>query len=227
MNTIALFDIDKTLINRSTAHLKAFFLALDAVYGVTAEPNVITHHGMTDQQIIREVLKVKGIDQAVIDAGLKRCMQVMVDKFNELNPADTVELLPGVTDLLAALAGRGTYRGLVTGNLEAIAWAKLAKADIARYFAFGGFGSDDEDRGKMAALAVRRCCSLYNIDITGSRIVLFGDTPYDIAAARAIGAFAVGVATGHPSKQQLTASGADIVLENLADTRTILQRVFD
>jgi phosphoglycolate phosphatase-like HAD superfamily hydrolase len=226
MNFITLFDIDKTLIKRSNAHWNAFFFALKTVYGVTAEPNIIVHHGMTDQQITREVLKVKGIAGAAIDAGLQRCMRVMVDKFNELNPTDTVELLPGVTQLLAELERRGSYRGLVTGNLEPIAWAKLTKAGIARFFTFGGFGSDNEDRKKMAALAVNRCIGMYNIDKEDYRAVLFGDTPYDIAAARAINAVAVGVATGHPTRTQLQAAGADIVLDNLSDTEKILSMVF-
>ena len=226
MNFITLFDIDKTLINRSTAHLNAFFFALKAVYNVVAEPGIIAHHGMTDQQIIREVLRVKGLTAPAIEAGLLRCMWVMVDKFNELNPADTVELLPGVTELLTELENRGSYRGLVTGNLEHIAWAKLTKAGIAHYFTFGGFGSDHEDRNKMADLAVRRCCGMYNLDKKNCRAVLFGDTPYDIAAARAIHALAVGVATGHPTRGQLVAAGADIVLDNLVDTEKVLAAIF-
>jgi phosphoglycolate phosphatase len=227
MNFITLFDVDKTLINRSKAHLSAFFHALKAVFGVTAEPDIIAHHGMTDQQIIREVLKIKGIPPATVDAGLPACMKAMVDKFNDLNPSDMVDLLPGVTELLAELDKRGAYRGLVTGNLEPIAWAKLAKAGIDRCFSFGGFGSDNEDRRQMADLAVKRCCTVHNLDRKDCRAVLFGDTPYDIAAGRAIRALAVGVATGHPTRRQLEDAGADIVLDNFSDTGKVLALVFE
>jgi phosphoglycolate phosphatase len=226
MNFITLFDIDKTLVKGSKAHWDAFFFALKAVYNVRVEPGIIVHHGMTDQQIIREVLRVKGLATGAIEAGLQRCMRTMIDKFNELNPADTVELLPGVTELLTELGNRGAYRGLVTGNLEPIAWAKLTKAGIAHCFTFGGFGSDYEDRKKMADLAVRRCCDMYNLDKKDCRAVLFGDTPYDITAARAIHALAVGVATGYPTREQLLAAGADIVFDNLADTEKVLASIF-
>lgn len=225
MNTIALFDIDKTLIARSSAHLKAFFMSLKTVYGVEAEANVIKHHGLTDQQIIREVLLVKGLDEKTINDGMRRCMQVMIDRFSELNPADRIELLPGVLDLLEALKKRGAFLGLVTGNLEEIAWGKLKKAGIARYFSFGGFGSDNSDRREMAALAIKRCNAQYSLS-GDNRIVLFGDTPYDMAAAAAIRALAVGVATGYPSRDQLLAAGADIVFDNLADTKTVMKVVF-
>jgi len=227
MTVITLFDIDKTLINRSTAHLNAFFFALDEVYGVKAGPNIIAPHGMTDQQIIREVLKVKGISPVATESGLSTCMAVMVEKFNELNPADAVELLPGVVELLTALADRKALTGLVTGNLEPIAWAKLKKAGIAHFFTFGGFGSDDEDRGKMAGLALSRCNELYKSETSGSRVVLFGDTPYDVAAAHVIGALAVGVATGFPSRHELETAGADIVLDDFSDTQKVLAVVFD
>jgi phosphoglycolate phosphatase len=224
MSTIVLFDIDKTLIARSSAHLKAFFISLKTVYGVSAEPNVITHHGLTDQQIIREVLLLKGLDEKTINDGKQRCMQVMIDRFNELNPADRIDLLPGVLDLLEALKKQDAYLGLVTGNLEEIAWGKLKKAGIARYFTYGGFGSDHSDRREMAALAIKRCGALYSL--TGNNpVVLFGDTPYDIAAARAIGALAVGVATGYPSREQLMAAGADFVFDNLSDTRAVMNAV--
>jgi phosphoglycolate phosphatase len=226
MNFIALFDIDKTLIKRSKAHLDAFFFALKAVFNVTAKPDIIAHHGMTDQQIIREVLRIKGVAEEAINDGMKACMRTMVDKFNELNPADTVEPFPGVAGLLDELAKRGAYRGLVTGNLEPIAWAKLARAGLDHHFTFGGFGSDNEDRREMAAIAVRRCCGMYNIDRRECRAVLFGDTPYDIAAARAIRAFAVGVATGHPTKDQLSAAGADIVLDGFSDMEKVIALVF-
>lgn len=225
VHPIVLFDIDKTLVARSGAHLKAFFAALREVYGVDTHPNVITHHGMTDQQIIREVLKTKGIGEPEIDAGLRQCTTVMIQRFNELISIDTVELLPGVVALLDALAKRESFLGLVTGNLEPIAWGKLGKAGIAGYFSFGGFGSDHIDRREMASLALRRCNDKFPLSI-GSPVTLFGDTPYDIGAGKHIGAKAIGVRTGYPTREQLVAAGADFVFDNLADTQAVLEAIF-
>lgn len=225
MTPIVLFDIDGTLVARSGAHLKAFITAVREVYGVETVLSVITHHGMTDQQILREVLRAKNIPATAIDKGLDRCLSIMVDRFEEYNRSDTVELLPGVTQLLGELARRGCFLGLVTGNLETIAWGKLATAGIARYFSFGGFGSDHMDRRELASLAVKRCKALHPAS-AGCPAVLFGDTPSDITAARSVGALAAGVATGHPSKEQLRAAGADIVFDNFEDTQAVLDAVF-
>lgn len=225
MTPIVLFDIDKTLVAKSSAHLKAFITAVREAYGVETALNVITHHGMTDQQILREVLRAKNMPATAIDDGLDRCLSIMVDRFDEYNRSDTVELLPGVTQLLDELARRRCFLGLVTGNLETIAWGKLGKAGIARYFSFGGFGSDHMDRRELASLAVKRCNALYPASV-GCPAVLFGDTPSDIAAAHSVGALAAGVATGHPSKEQLLAAGADIVFDNLERTEEVINAVF-
>ncbi|NDD81262.1 MAG: haloacid dehalogenase, partial [Verrucomicrobia bacterium] len=51
---------------------------------------------------------------------------------------------------------------------------------------------------------------------SSERIYIIGDTPHDVACARAIGAKAVAVATGSFSVEQLRACGADAVFTDLA-----------
>jgi phosphoglycolate phosphatase len=48
-------------------------------------------------------------------------------------------------------------------------------------------------------------------------VCVVGDTPLDIAAARAAGAVSVGVASGAYSTDTLEAAGADHVLDSLED----------
>jgi phosphoglycolate phosphatase-like HAD superfamily hydrolase len=55
--------------------------------------------------------------------------------------------------------------------------------------------------------------------------VLVGDTPLDVAAARAGGARAVGVATGPYSVADLEAAGADAVLPDLRDAESLVAAV--
>ena len=111
MTPIVLFDIDKTLVAKSSAHLKAFITAVREAYGVETALNVITHHGMTDQQILREVLRARNVPATAIDDGLDRCLSIMVDRFDEYNRSDTVELLPGVTQLLTSLHAGDVFSG--------------------------------------------------------------------------------------------------------------------
>jgi phosphoglycolate phosphatase len=48
--------------------------------------------------------------------------------------------------------------------------------------------------------------------------VVIGDTPHDVACARAIGARVLAVATGNFSEEDLQAAGADVTLPDLSDT---------
>ncbi|MBW8861110.1 MAG: HAD hydrolase-like protein [Acidobacteria bacterium] len=71
------------------------------------------------------------------------------------------------------------------------------------------------------ALTRARDCGLPEID--PSRILVVGDTPHDVACARAVGATPVAVATGGFTVDQLRNSGADIVYQNLADPTPFLK----
>ena len=56
-----------------------------------------------------------------------------------------------------------------------------------------------------------------------NRIVVIGDTPHDVTAAHANGAFALAVATGRNGLDELAACGADVALPDLSDTAAALR----
>jgi hypothetical protein len=80
----------------------------------------------------------------------------------------------------------------VTGNFERVARLKLARAGIGHHFEAGqgAFGSDAEAREALPAIA-RAARGLPR-----ERTLVIGDTPHDIACARADGVRVVGIATG-------------------------------
>ena len=114
--------------------------------------------------------------------------------------------------------------GLLTGNIHQGARAKLAAAgiDLAR-FRVTAFGSDHEDRPELPAVAQRRASELLGVEIQGNRVIIVGDTPADIQCGEAIGARAIGVATGRYSVEQLSEYNPYAVFETLADTPAVLE----
>ena len=56
-------------------------------------------------------------------------------------------------------------------------------------------------------------------------IFVIGDTPHDVACARAVGAVPIAVATGTFTVDQLRDSGAEIVFEDLSDTDAVLRLI--
>jgi phosphoglycolate phosphatase-like HAD superfamily hydrolase len=101
--------------------------------------------------------------------------------------------------------------------LEAAAHIKLSRAGLNSFFSFGGYGSDSNDRTELTRSAIARGGAIVGHSIDASRVLVVGDTPLDIEAARAVGAVAVGVASGHFSVVQLRESGADFVVASLAE----------
>jgi phosphoglycolate phosphatase len=175
--------------------------------------------GRTDLAIARDVLLVAGVPAADIDAAAEEVTARTVATYAELCPADLrPRLAPGITELLDALAARpDAFRlSLVTGNLEPVARLKLARAGIGDYFppGQGGFGSDHPSRAELPPLARRRAA---DPPWPRERTVVIGDTPRDIACARADRVRVAAVATGPFAVEAL--ADADAVVD---DARALL-----
>jgi phosphoglycolate phosphatase len=207
---LLLFDVDGTLLLKATAaHVAAVREALREVYGV-AEPSKVDAAGRTDYEIARAVCLLDGVTAERFDAGREEFRIACVAAYARLCPDDLSEFVaPGVTDVLGALARRdGTHLALLTGNLEPIARLKIGRAGLGHYFepGQGGFGSDHEDRTELPAIARRRA------GYPRAKTVVIGDTPRDIACARADGVRCIAVATGPYGPGDL--AGADVVLRS-------------
>jgi phosphoglycolate phosphatase len=154
--------------------------------------------GRTDGAIIRDLLRGAGVSDGAVDARAAEVWSRAVSAYAELCPADlSPRLAPGIPTLLDALSARpGDFRlSLVTGNLEPVARLKLDRAGIGRHFPLGqgGFGSDSESRAELPPIARARASEP---PWPRERTVVIGDTPRDIACARADGVRVAAVGTG-------------------------------
>jgi phosphoglycolate phosphatase len=208
---LLLFDIDGTLLLKATAaHVAAVLEALREVYGVS-DPSKVEAAGRTDYEIARNVCLLDGVTAARFDAGRDDFRIACVAAYARLCPDDLSEFVaPGVPDVLDALAKRDDTRlALLTGNLEPIARLKIGRAGLGHFFepGQGGFGSDHEDRTELPAIARRRAGHYPR-----AKTVVIGDTPRDIACARADGVRCIAVATGPFGPDEL--AKADVVLRS-------------
>jgi phosphoglycolate phosphatase-like HAD superfamily hydrolase len=222
---LVLFDIDGTLLLRAfPAHREALHAALRDVYGL-ADPTAATLDGAgrTDGEIARGILLQTGYSAEHIDDGMEEFRAACCEHFARLCAQDLLEhVAPGMARLLEALEGRDDVRlSLVTGNLEPIARLKLARADLGRHFARGqgAFGSDHEDRTALPGIARMRA-GADGQPYPREQTVVVGDTPRDIACARADGVRCLAVATGPFRVDQLT--GADAVARDAHELAPLL-----
>jgi phosphoglycolate phosphatase-like HAD superfamily hydrolase len=211
---LLLFDIDGTLLVGATeAHRAALHEALRAVHGVDAEAGrkPVVAAGRTDREITRAILLDAGVDARRIDDGAGAVQEEACRAYARLCPDDLSEtVLPGIPELLATLSdGSANTLGLLTGNYEAVARLKLARAGLGGWFASGqgAFGSDAEDRAALPAIARRRA-SVPGAPHPRSQTIVIGDTPRDIACAHADGLRCLAVATGPYGVDELSAADA-------------------
>lgn len=222
--TLLLFDIDGTLVTVDDTGRAALTQALSDELGRPITTEGITFSGRTDPDIFRSVLAHNG-HEATTEA-LQAALDAYVAAAQEAIQPSHVRLLPGVGDLLSALADRDdVYLALVTGNVEPIAYHKLAAVGLADYFELGAFGSDHEDRAALPPLAVRRAERLLGRSFPAERVFVIGDTDRDVACARAAGVRSVAVCTGGASRSALVESRPDLLLDDLRDPDQFVTQV--
>ncbi len=225
--TLLLFDVDGTLLHRATtAHAEALRAAIKQVHGFDATARArasVSPAGRTDGEIVRALLLSSGISARQIDERAADVRLACCELYAQLCPPDLSDtVLPGVSELLAELNDDDrALLSLVTGNYEPVARLKLGRAGIGRYFprGQGGFGSDAEDRAMLPGIARRRA-GHDGVPFARERTIVIGDTPRDIACARADGVRCVAVATGPFGVDELTDADAVAV-----DARELGQRL--
>ena len=226
---IVLFDIDGTLLTTAGAARESFTRALSEAAGRPIHPNGYSFSGKTDPQIARDILLKNGLPEAALEAAVPETIRLYLKYFGEQvrRPAGA-RLLPGVHDLLEALAARAATRtALLTGNVEEGARIKLGLFGITRYFDFAlsCFGNDDPDRYRLPPLALDRARRALGAGIAGHQLVVVGDSEHDVLCSRTIGARAVAVCTGWTAVEILSAHRPDVLLEDLSDTERALHAI--
>jgi phosphoglycolate phosphatase len=220
---LLLFDVDGTLILSGGAGVRGVNRAFLALHGVRDAMASCRPAGKTDPAIFREVaLRTLGRD---LESGEMRAVaEAYLEALGEeLRDPPGYRVMPGVGTLLERLAGDERFvLGLATGNLERGARLKLGPANLNRYFATGGFGSDEEDRALLVKTAIRRASADLRETLAPEDVIVIGDTPHDVHAARAAGARCVAVATGSTPAEELARHGADAVLTDLSDADAFL-----
>jgi phosphoglycolate phosphatase-like HAD superfamily hydrolase len=173
---------------------------------------------MTDRLIARLGLEALGLE-ATAEA-IAEILEFYVERLaEEVARADLTKyrLHAGIAEALAAAEARGHGVGLGTGNVREGARIKLERVGVHERFAFGGFGSDSEDRVELIRQGAERGAAHLGAPLAECRVVVIGDTPKDVAAARGIGAESIGVGTGSYRAEALLACGASYAFESLAE----------
>jgi phosphoglycolate phosphatase len=251
---LVLFDIDCTLIDAHGAGGRAILRAIRDVYRVEGELGDYSFHGRTDPGIVRDLADLwgasgpeavvgrfegetqpqvvhdlaeqSGAPAEAIDALVERCVARYVELIADEVAKAQIEVLPGVKELVTALAvDRRVLLGLLTGNVAEGARLKLAPTGLFSLFRVGAYGSDSAVRADLPAVAVGRAEKLTGRRFAGKAIAVIGDTPADIECGAGLGVKTIAVATGRHSVEELAAHRPDHLFADLSDWRAVYEAI--
>lgn len=212
------FDIDGTQLYGAKLHGLSLMHGVNSIHNVRARVDWAKVQGITDNEILVGAAERAGIKHSVAKESLREMQDAALSYFLYHAQGMRLQKLRGVRELHEALRGYGARVGVITGNLKRIALSKLNAVGLDWYVDEGisAFGEDGEDRNRIAGHAT----SL--VPEQGLVRLLVGDTPHDIDAAKNNGILPIGVATGIYDRKALEDKEPYAVLDDLSDTRRIL-----
>lgn len=221
---LLLFDIDGTLILTRGRGRKALTAAAEAEFQKPIHSEFKDFAGSTDRMIVLGMITNNNIQVSDVEAAIDRVLARYIELLKPLMISpDTVEILPGVRELLNVVSQNGEFTlGLVTGNIERGARIKLNPAGLNPFFAFGAFGDDAADRKLLPGIAWRRAEEIYGEKFLPENIWIIGDTPRDIDCGKSNGLRTLAVATSAWGVDELQIHQPDAALPSLSDTGKVL-----
>jgi phosphoglycolate phosphatase-like HAD superfamily hydrolase len=227
---ICFLDIDGTLLLTGGAGQSAFAETLAAEFGIARLDGNVGFSGRSDKAIAMDLFRSHGIEPT--EANWRRFCAGYLSRLEKALGTCKGSVLPGVPQLLEALAARGDVAiGLLTGNMREGARRKLTHYDLWHWFPFGGFGDEHMERCDIAAAALTAAELHLNGAKTAAQpngrpfnrqILVIGDTHHDISCGRSIGARCVAVPTGMASADVLRDAQPDLIVESLEELDPIL-----
>lgn len=207
MRTHILWDIDGTLIRNSRDGAAVYLDAFTRVVGTPPRRLITNPHGMTEGQLLAELLKLNEHPPTMIDdvlAELDLRAQALHDKGFVREP------VVGGTHALLEVARHGWTNALLTGNGPLHSRIKLMAAGYSMdefNWRDSFFGDRSPDRHHLTSLVAPTLGK-------GTHVII-GDTPNDGLAADSASLPFIAVATGAYTVSDLRHTNALLVVDNL------------
>jgi len=224
---LVLWDIDQTLIKTSGVATEAYAEAVLETIGLAWRGDM-TFNGLTERAMAARILRMHDVEPEpeLLVRFLTNLERSLLARAEATKAHGYV--LDGAQAALEALAATPDARqSVLTGNIRTVAEMKLQAFDLHSWidFSIGAYGDDEVERNALVPHAWRRAAARYGRTYDAAHTVILGDTVRDVEAALTHGAAVVAVASGTTTAADLRAAGAQVVLDDLADTARMLAAI--
>jgi pyrophosphatase PpaX len=198
-----LFDLDGTLVDTVPFILEAVRYAFEGYGACPTDAEWIAGIGTP----LRAQLASFARQPGDVEPLFERYRSFWLARHDERTRA-----FPGALEAVAALSGAGHPIGVVTAKIEQGAYRTLRHTGLLPHVQ-AVVGADSCANAKPHPEPV--LLALERLGSTPTEAVLVGDSPHDVAAAKAAGARAVAALWGACERRVLEAAGADFFLDDV------------
>ncbi|MEP6733410.1 MAG: HAD-IA family hydrolase, partial [bacterium] len=213
MQPALLFDLDGTLVDSIELILNS---ARHAFIGFAGHAPSDDEWRAGIGRPLQTVLREYAPDEAEAARLLSRYREYQLEHHDRL-----LHAYDGIVDTLRQFAADGHPLAIVTSKSEWLAQRALEHVGIADLFPVL-VGCDMCVNHKPHPEPVERALAL--LDVSAENAIFVGDSPHDIESGRAAQVYTVGVTWGAFAREEMTASGADVVIDRVAELPTVVSQ---
>ena len=202
-----MFDWDGTLVDTAEATYRCYERVFES-FGIAFDRDVYARHYSPNwYHTFREI----GLPEEHWSLADERWLAHFA--------CEQVALVDGVHEALSDLSARDVAAAIVTSGTRDRVTRELHAHGVALHFRECVFGSDVTSK-KPHPEALYLC--MQRLGVTASETVYIGDSPEDIAMAKAAGVFSIAIPGGYPNRDALMAAEPDAVAPSVRDAIRML-----
>lgn len=211
---LIVFDCDGTLVDSQVAIIHAMREAFDgAELPLPSDDAIRGIVGLSVPQAVAALAPGQGKDVlSIIDTGFRKSSIA----WRQANPNESASFYPGARDCLDSLNSAGELLAVATGKARRGLDHLLDQSELRGHFV--ATQSADDAPSKPHPGMLENCARLTGAE----RMVMVGDTSFDMLMAKSFGCHAIGVTWGYHSDAVLRDSGADVLVRDFVELESAL-----
>lgn len=220
MSKLMIWDIDGTLLHCYGSGRQAMAESFLNLYGIENALEGIMLAGAVDLAVVKGIQDLHKIPNFDTHHFFEAYSQKLM---HQIKTGKGIEVLGGITEVIKALQLPGVYHVVGTGNCELGARVKLGLSGLEHFFETGAYGDEVLTRSELLKLAKAKAEQAFKVKFLNENIMVVGDTPEDIRAAKDNDFIAVATTTGYYGERALSAHGPDYVIDHFGELLGIIE----